>query len=431
MLTRCIKLTIKKCLEFSDTDFSEKLYHLRYKTCKACNKAIQMYYLYAIENIEHKQTTGSFINTKERYGKTYGAYVETILKSIMDTANTKNVAQTRQFVEKKWASDQKDVLSLKKSIPNFKLDIPINIHTESFKIQETTNGYFIQCGLFNRTYQKENNVTRLNLRIGRIDRIKKSVLDNLISGSYKKGNAQIVEDKKGKWYIIISFSYEAKPKQLNNSRILGIALGIFNIVTMQIRDENKKEWDRLSAKECIIHGTELAHFRQKTVARMRELLISSKLVGNGKIGHGMRARTKSVDSLKEKITNFRDTINHKYSRYIIDFAVKHNCGIIQLEEFNGYNTKEDLLKNWSYYDLQQKIIYKANEVGIIVLKINPYKTSQRCSKCGYINLDNTNCKKNLLQFKCISCGATENEDINAAKNLSILGIDKIIMRSEV
>jgi putative transposase len=46
------------------------------------------------------------------------------------------------------------------------------------------------------------------------------------------------------------------------------------------------------------------------------------------------------------------------------------------------------LKNWSYFDLQEKIQYKPKLVGIKVIKINPEYTSQRYSKCGHIANEN-------------------------------------------
>lgn len=55
-------------------------------------------------------------------------------------------------------------------------------------------------------------------------------------------------------------------------------------------------------------------------------------------------------------------------RYIVDFAIKNGCGVIQMEDLSGFTekAKESFLKNWVYYDLQNKIEYKAKEKGINV-----------------------------------------------------------------
>ena len=94
--------------------------------------------------------------------------------------------------------------------------------------------------------------------------------------------------------------------------------------------------------------------------------------------------------MTDRVNNFRNTLNHKYSKYVINFALKNNCGNIQMENLSGFNesVSENLLKNWSYFDLQAKIKYKAEGNGIAVNFINPSYTSLRCSKCGNISTEN-------------------------------------------
>lgn len=53
----------------------------------------------------------------------------------------------------------------------------------------------------------------------------------------------------------------------------------------------------------------------------------------------------------------------------------------------------------------------------------PKYTSQRCSECGYIDKEN---RLEQKSFKCLKCGYTTNADFNAARNISIQNIDKII-----
>ena len=66
---------------------------------------------------------------------------------------------------------------------------------------------------------------------------------------------------------------------------------------------------------------------------------------------------------------------------------------------------------------------KAKEQGIKVVYIKPYKTSQRCSKCGYIHPDN---RLEQATFKCLKCGFETNADYNASQNIAIKDIDEII-----
>ncbi|MCX7759341.1 MAG: transposase, partial [bacterium] len=63
------------------------------------------------------------------------------------------------------------------------------------------------------------------------------------------------------------------------------------------------------------------------------------------------------------------------------------------------------------------------EYGIEVKYINPKYTSQRCSRCGYIDKDN---RETQEKFICKNCSYKENADINASQNIAVLGIEEII-----
>jgi IS605 OrfB family transposase len=391
------------------------------------------------ESMEYKNLYGQTLDVKPLCGKSFDAYVEYQMKEIMNVCNTGNVAQTRQFVTNRFKDDKsKGLLKNEVNGSNFKKDMPIIIHNKMFKLIQTDNGYSIECGLFNREKQKETAINRVTFIMDKLDGNGKSTLNRIISGQYKQGSGQIIQDKKGKWYFIISFSFEPEVRQLDTNRILGVDLGITNAATMQIWDETKQDWDRLSYKECMLDGKELIHFRQKIEARKRDFLRLRKVTGitneysKGKKGHGTQARIKPIENLNDKIANFRDTMNHKYSKYIVDMALKNNCGIIQMENLEGFTEKAEnsFLKSWSYYDLQSKIIYKAKEHGIEVIKVNPKYTSKRCSKCGCIHNDNRDCKNNQSRFECVVCGygndGKVNADINAAKNIALPNIDEII-----
>lgn len=80
--------------------------------------------------------------------------------------------------------------------------------------------------------------------------------------------------------------------------------------------------------------------------------------------------------------------------------------------------------SWSYYDLEQKLIYKARENGQKVIKVNPKYTSQTCPKCGHIEKENRD-KKNHI-FCCKACGYKSNDDRIGAMNLYRMGIEYLV-----
>lgn len=216
--------------------------------------------------------------------------------------------------------------------------------------------------------------------------------------------------------------------KLNKNRILGVDLGIVNTATMSVYDSNTGEYIKIPWKERIIDGTELIHIRQKIYARRRALSIQSKWAGESRIGHGRKKRMQPVDKIGDKYARFRDTYNHKISRYIVNLAIKYGCGTIQMEDLSGFteSQQERLLKEWAYYDLQEKTRYKAEEVGIEFKLKNPKYTSKRCNKCGCIDDRNRDCKNNQAKFVCVNCGHEDNADINASNNLALPNIEELI-----
>ena len=99
----------------------------------------------------------------------------------------------------------------------------------------------------------------------------------------------------------------------------------------------------------------------------------------------------------------------------MDFAVKNKAKYINIEDLSGFNSNQFILRNWSFYELQQFITYKASAYGIEVRKINPYHTSQICSCCGHWEEGQ---RVDQAHFKCKTCGTELNADFNAARNIA-------------
>ncbi len=61
---------------------------------------------------------------------------------------------------------------------------------------------------------------------------------------------------------------------------------------------------------------------------------------------------------------------------------------------------------------------RCEELGIRIVYVSAYKTSQRCSHCGKIDRKNRRGER----FKCVSCGYEADADYNASRNLEYLGL---------
>jgi len=125
-------------------------------------------------------------------------------------------------------------------------------------------------------------------------------------------------------------------------------------------------------------------------------------------------KPKVVKKIKNRESRIVRDLNHKISRKVVDYALKHNAGIV-LEDLSGIrNTKKQAksfrysLHSWSFYQLGSFIEYKAKLLGVPVVKIDPAYTSQQCSRCGLLG------SRNKKLFECPACGHVENADVNAS-----------------
>ena len=77
--------------------------------------------------------------------------------------------------------------------------------------------------------------------------------------------------------------------------------------------------------------------------------------------------------------------------------------------------------SWSFYDLEQKLIYKAKQNQSSVIKVDPPLYKSVLSFCGHVEKANRNKKIHL--FTCKNCGYKSNDDRIGAMNLYRMGIN--------
>ena len=119
-------------------------------------------------------------------------------------------------------------------------------------------------------------------------------------------------------------------------------------------------------------------------------------------------------------------VNHRVSKALTESYPEGTLFV--LEDLTGIRGATERVKakdryvtvSWAYYDLEQKLKYKASLNGQLMIKVNPAYTSQCCPKCGHIDRGNRD-KKNHI-FKCLRCGYQSNDDRIAAMNLCGMGI---------
>lgn len=392
-----------------------------------------------VRSIKNKtiQMCWEWQNFKHEYSKEYGITPKEIdvlrvntLRGNIDAALTKEFpamySSNRSTAVTNACRDfnnaYKKILTGEKSIIEYKSNQPIELHNKAITLSYCDNAYNFALCLFSDSKRKELGLpnTKLSFIAHHIDNSRSIILDRCISGEYKISESKLIySQKKKQWFLNLSYTFKIEPSENKDpNKVMGVDLGIACVAYMSF---NFCE-DRYK-----IDGGEISNFRHTIERRKRELQRQGKYCGKGRVGHGVKTRIAPTERLNESISNFRNTANHKYSKYIVDMAVKHGSGTIQMEDIKGIAGDDTFLKEWTYFDLRTKIENKAKEKGITVKLVNPAYTSQRCSRCGHIDAENRPKKeKGQVYFKCISCGFEANADYNASQNLATIGIADII-----
>lgn len=402
-------------------DVNKILWQLQHETRQLKNKMVQLYWEWSNFKSDYHEKNENYPKERDVLNRSLQDYVYDKLKDLT-ILNSKNLSATNQQVIKAFNNSKKDIEEGNKSIINYKTNQPIELDNKNISLSYDNKKFFVTLSLVNNGFAKENNLKRFRFECVVKDNSTKTILERCMDKVYKISGSKLSYDKKKKmWRLNLCYSFENNCKiELDKDRVLGVDLGIVNPIVASVYGDIDK---------FVIDGDEIIKFRQKTEKYRVRLLRQGKYCGDGRIGHGRNTRCKPVDKIENRISRFRDTTNHKYSKALVEYAIKKRCGTIQFENLSGISKdKEQFLKNWSYFDLQNKIKYKANEVGINVVFVSPKYTSQRCSKCGNINSDN---RKSQALFKCTSCGYSSNADYNASQNLAIRDIDKIINASNM
>ena len=203
----------------------------------------------------------------------------------------------------------------------------------------------------------------------------------------------------------LDIPYDNSKNEIVEGRTVGVDLGIKYPAYVCLNDDTYK-------REHIGSVDDFLRIREQMQSRRRKLQHDLKFNKGGK---GRKKKLQALDRLKDKEKNFATTYNHIISKNVVEFAKKHNCEYINMEKLTKDGFNNTILRNWSYYQLQQYIKYKAEREEIKVRYVDPAYTSQTCARCGHIDKEN---RQTQEKFKCTVCGFELNADHNAAINIA-------------
>ncbi len=185
-----------------------------------------------------------------------------------------------------------------------------------------------------------------------------------------------------------------KHQQIPNKKILGVDLGIKNFAVLSDGTFIKPN------KICAV---------KRRYAYLRKRLQS----------RGTRNAKRHLKAFSGRERRFMRDFNHCLSKRIAElpFGVFALEGLKNIRKARKGRVFNRMRSNWAYFQFRKLLTYKAEDRGKSVVLVDPQYSSQRCSKCGFI--DKFNRKKGV--FHCKSCDFHCSADLNASINISQIG----------
>ena len=205
----------------------------------------------------------------------------------------------------------------------------------------------------------------------------------------------------GAYYLSIAVKFPDPPKANTSGGVIGADMGIVELLT----DSEGQSFSGSVVKALRCRVRE--HRRQVQKKRSRSAF-------------------KRLQKINRRASRFSRDVNHVISKSLVlkasvlrkALALEDLTGI--RERSNGFSKQMRWqMGNWAFDDLAAKIVYKAAEVGIPVVFVDPRDTSKTCSSCGHCERGN---RKSQAGFLCLSCGLSMNADANAARNIEARGL---------
>ena len=289
-----------------------------------------------------------------------------------------------------------------RSINNYKRDYPLLTRGRDLKFQYKDDDIIIKWvnGIQFKVVLGSGKIKENEIEL-------QHILHKIINKEYKVGQSSLKFDKHNNLILNLNLDlpYNNSKNEIIEGRTVGVDLGIKYPAYVCLNDDTYK-------REHIGSIDDFLRIREQMQSRRRKLQHDLKFINGGK---GHKKKTQALDRLKDKEKNFATTYNHMISKNVVEFAKKYNCEYINMEKLTKDGFNNTILRNWSYYQLQQYIEYKAEREGIKVRYVDPAYTSQTCARCGHIDKEN---RQTQEKFKCTVCGFELNADHNAAINIA-------------
>lgn len=389
-----INLTSKLRIVFQSEDDRKSAFDTLIAYRDACNYVSQYVFNHNFVLRQSELQSALYHELRKQFGLK-SQMTQSVFKTVIARYKT---AQTQLRKQRVWDGYKKD---------NHGKEIPHYINKDLTFLWKPIEFKRPQLDLVrNRDYSFKNNVLSVNTINGRIRVQIHGLLENpYFDGSWNLGTGKVVRSGKH-WFFHVSASKEVPNFELGRLKhIVGIDRGLRQILTTY--DEK--------GQTRFVNGAFIAKKRNH-YAKLRARLQAK----------GTKSAKRRLRSLSGRESRWMSDVNHQLSKTLVNTYGKHTLFV--LEDLTGvtFDTVHSRRKehryehhSWSFYDLEQKLRYKAHLNESEIVLVDAHYTSQRCPKCG--SIDKSNRDKNIHQYVCSNCGYSSNDDRVGAMNIYELG----------
>ena len=332
----------------------EKLYRYQNRCFRAANLIVSHLYVqemikdffYLTEEIQYKLADLS----KNEMGIFTRSKTSTTARMVCDCFKgeipTDILGSLNNTIQSTFSKNKVDYWQGEKSLQNYRRDIPIPLP--------------VKC-ISKMKYNPEKKVFCFNMfaipvktYLGKDFSDKRLIMERLLREEIKLCTSQI-QLKAGKIYWLAVFEFEKEEHFLKPEIIAEASLSLEHPIVVKANNVRLN----IGSKDEFL-------YRRLAIQASQKRIQSG--VAYTRSGKGVKRKQKALHKTENLESRYVSHRLHLYSRKLIDFCIQQQAGTLilknQEDKIGIAKEQEFVLRNWSYYELQTKIKYKAEKAGI-------------------------------------------------------------------
>lgn len=395
MLTvRKLKITIDEENEQLRNNKYKFIHDAQYNQCLALNKAVNFL---GIPYLKHHKDKEAYDEAVKLLKNSNPIFDDIKFGTGIDTKSTVTNRVKKDFradIKNGLAKGERRIRNYKRTFPLLTRGRDLTFYYDKKDVKiKWVNGITFKV-LLGRNYNKN-------------DLEFKHFIHSIINREYKICESSIKFKDKN---LILNLTVDipiSKKNEFIPGRVVGVDVGIKIPAYVSLNDVYYIRHAIGSFDDFMKVNTQFKKRRQKLYHQLKSV----------RGGKGRNKKLSNTNRFKELQSNYNRTYNHFISKEIIKFALDNKACQINLELLSmKESTNGSLLNDWPYYQLRELVENKAKLQGIKVCYVDPYHTSQICSRCGHYE-DGQREKQDT--FICKACGFSINADYNASRNIAM------------